>query len=205
MIYTDQYVEKPPALLSPTPGIGQESIKLGHGERPKYVFRHRLIALEGGRVLLRLRRNPTVEVEPATALCSVTNWGLRIPIPEVDQISRLMGRRFLELFSKSQLQQLTASEKAQWIQILDEVDFAAFSTDVAAPRYVEGKIRTKGKNVLVEWHDGVEELVPPVPAAALEFLEENENFGAFAKWGRDNRVQAIERVILLPEEWQQHS
>ncbi len=205
MIYTDYCVEKPPAILSPAPGIGQESIKLPHGERPKYVFRHRLIALEGGRVLLRLRRNPVVEVEPASAFCWVMNWGLKIPILEIDQISRLMGRRFLELFSKSQLQQLTESEGAQWIQILDEVDFAAFSTDAAAPRYVEGKIRTKRQSVLVEWHDGKEELIPHAVAVALEVLNENENFGAFVKWGRDDKVQTIERVIILPEEWQEQS
>ena len=203
MIYTDYSVEKPPALLSPAPGIGRETVQLPLGEKPKYVFRHRRIALEGGRILLRLRRNPIVEVESALALCRIINWELTIPILEIDQISRRMGRLFLELFSKSQLQQLTASEKAQWIKILDDVDFAAFSTDVAAPRYVEGKIQTKNPRVLVQWHDGEEEYIPPAVSAALDMLNSGENFGAFVKWGRDSKVETMERIIILPEEWQE--
>jgi hypothetical protein len=175
-------------------------VQLPLGEKPRYVFRHRRIALEGGRILLRLRRNPIVEVEPALALCRIINWELTIPILEIDQISRRMGRLFLELFSKSQLQQLTASEKAQWIKILDDVDFAAFSTDVAAPRYVEGKIQTKNPGVLVQWHDGEEEYIPPRVSAALDMLNSGENFGAFVKWDRDNKVETIERIIILPEE-----
>jgi hypothetical protein len=200
MIYTDYSVEKPPALLSPAPGIGRETVQLPLGEKPKYVFRHRRIALEGGRILLRLRRNPIVEVEPALALCRIINWELTIPILEIDQISRRMGRLFLELFSKSQLQQLTASEKAQWIKILDDVDFAAFSTDVAAPRYVEGKIQTKNPRVLVQWHDGEEEYIPPSVSATLDMLNSGENFGAFVRWGRDSKVETMERIIILPEE-----
>jgi len=203
MIYTDHSVETPPALLSPAPGIGRESVQLPLGEKPKYVFRHRRISLEGGRILLRLRRSPIVEVEPAIALCRIINWELTIPILEIDQISRLMGRLFLELFSKSQLQQLTELEKAQWIKILDDVDFAAFSADFAAPRYVEGKIQTKNPRVLVEWHDGEEEYIPPTASVALDILNEGESFGAFVKWGRDNKVETIERIIILPEEWQE--
>jgi len=162
-----------------------------------FKLSQRVVPLEGGNVLLRLRQAAVVEIDLARRCYRIPNWGLEIPVGEFGEIPRLLARKFLELFSHAQFNRLSDSEKANWANILNEVDYAAFSNDRSAPRYVEGRIIGRKPEVTVEWHDGERQIIPSRTAGALDLIKEGEDFGAFVKWGRGNRVQNVERVTLL--------
>jgi len=168
--------------------------------RPRFIYRRRILPLDGGKLLLRLWDDPQVEVDPATLQCQVVNWGVQIAHREIHDIDRRMARQFLDLFSKAGAQRLTEEESETWIRILDQVDFESFCADRAAPHYVEGTLLRKQPVWRVEWHDGETVNIPPGPASALRVLDDGDRFGAFVKLGRDNEVRAIERVVVLPTE-----
>ena len=168
--------------------------------RPRYLYRRRILPLDGGKLLLRLWDNPEVEVDPQTLRCEVVNWGLNVPHSEIHDVDRQMARQFLELFSKAEAQRLTEAETKTWLRILDQVDYASFCTARAAPHYVEGTLLRKQPIWRIEWHDGEIVNIPAGPAAALRVLNDGDRFGAFVKLGRDNEVKSIERVVVLPAE-----
>lgn len=95
---------------------------------------------------------------------------------------------------------MTEAERAAWILILDQVDYASFCTERAAPHYVEGTLLRKQPVWRIEWHDGETVNIPPGAASALRVLNDGDRFGAFIKLGRDNEVKAIERVVVLHDE-----
>jgi hypothetical protein len=167
-------------------------------EHLRYTYPNRLIALDGGKVLLRLRDDPLIEVDPASLECSIVGWSLKIPYDEIHDISRLLARRFLQLLRRAKSQQLTEDEEYDWISILGQVDYQIFSLEREPPRYVEGKILRKTPKLRVEWHDGQTEYISSGAGAALLVLNEGESFGAFVKWGRDG-IESIERVDFLPD------
>jgi hypothetical protein len=92
---------------------------------------------------------------------------------------------------------LSDSEANTWATILDDVDYSSFSTERSAPRYMEGRLLNKRPDVTVEWHDGDRQVIPPQAAVSLNLINEGEYFGAFVKWGRGDRIQHIERVVLV--------
>jgi hypothetical protein len=162
------------------------------------TYPNRLIALDGGKVLLRLRDDPVVEFNPSSSRWTIVGWGLAIPHEQLHDISRLMGRRFLQLFRRAKEDQLTNEERSDWITLLDHIDYTSFCIEREPPLYMEGTLLRKNSKVRVEWHDGQTEYIPPTAAISLEILEEGERFGAFVKWGRWG-IQSIERVDLLPD------
>ena len=168
--------------------------------RPTYTYRKSVLPLDGGKLLLRLWESPQVQVDPQTLMCAVLEWGMSIPHGEIHDIDRRMARQFLDLFSKAEAQRLTEAESATWLRILDQVDYASFCTERAAPHYVEGTLLRKQPVWRIEWHDGEKVNISPTAATALRVLNDGDRFGAFIKLGRDNEVKTIERVVVLPAE-----
>jgi hypothetical protein len=109
-----------------------------------------------------------------------------------------MTRKFVELFSKSEARCLSDAETRTWVRILDQVDYASFCIERAAPHYVEGTLLRKQPVWRVEWHDGEKTKITPAVAVPLRILNDGDQFGAFVKLGRDNEVKSIERVTILP-------
>src|SRR5215472_14302543 len=70
-------------------------------KRQQYVYRRKVLPIEGGRVLLRLTQNPIVEVDPATRECEALGWDITMPCEKVENLPQEMARRFLDLFSKA--------------------------------------------------------------------------------------------------------
>jgi hypothetical protein len=160
-----------------------------------FRFPQKLIPLDD-RNLLRLRKAPVVTVDTRTMEFDVQNWGIKMPCSEVHELPRQIGRRFLMLFSKGDSQNLSAEERLQWLQVLDQVDYPRFSFDRSAPQYTEGKLVRKNP-YKVEWHDGSIEVLPAALGAVLHLLDSGDTFSAFIKAGADNRTLAIERVCLI--------
>jgi hypothetical protein len=184
---TARYEEKTTFIWENAQQIQAQEYKLGQ----------RLLALEGGNILLRLRDAPVIEFYPGVQRCKVRNWELEFSVSQISEAPHLLARKFLELFSLAQANKLSDSEKANWVSILDEVDYAAFSNDRSAPRYLEGRLVRRKPDVTVEWHDGEQQIIPPGVAASLNLIQEGEDFSAFVKWGRGDRIKHIERVTLL--------
>jgi len=107
----------------------------------KFVINRNYLALEGGRLLLKLHKRPVLEVNPLTLECEVMGWGIKLSYVQAGEVDRVMARRFSLLFSKSDADELTAEDKKLWLSILDQVDFTSFCINRAAPHYVEGQLR----------------------------------------------------------------
>jgi hypothetical protein len=163
-----------------------------------FTYPNRLIALDGGKVLLRLRDDPVIELDSSSSQCTIVGWSLTIPFDQIHDISRLMGRRFLQLFGRSKSGLLTKQEDSDWTTLLDHVDYQMFSIDRELPHYIEGTLLRKTPKVRVEWHDGQTTYIPASIGASLQILNEGDSFGAFVKWGRRG-IESIERVDLLPD------
>ncbi len=166
--------------------------------RQQYAYRRSVLAIEGGRVLLRLTETPMVQVDPSTMECEVVGWGVRVPCAKAHELAREMARRFLDLFSKADGARLTEAEQHCWMSILDQVDFAGFAIDRAAPHYLEGKLVRVEPVCVVEWHDGERQQIDKDVARALSSLRSGDYFGAYVKLGRENVVRSIERIVVLP-------
>ena len=162
-------------------------------------FKYRLptIPLDGGKTILRLFEDPVIEVDHDKMECKVMQWDAALALTNVEDISRTLGRRFLELYSKSIDGRLTEQEEAHWLAVVQRVDYQAFCTDRTPARYVEGTLQAVNPACTVEWHDGEIEVLHPQVARSVNILNPGDRFGAWVKWGRDNKVQDIEGLKML--------
>lgn len=164
-----------------------------------YRLNQRIIPLDGGSLLLRLRRTLSLAVDPQTMTFDVEGWNIQLPVDQVADVPRYIARRFVELFSKADARILSVGDAQDWLRILEEVDFAQFSIDRSAPHYVEGTLLRHTPVCRVEWHDGEISNLEGEAAMALHWMEPNQRFGAFVRLGKGNVVKSIERVTLVFE------
>lgn len=163
-----------------------------------YKFEKELLPLEGGHLLLRLRDRLTVELDPTTMHCGVSDWNVRLPVSQVAELPQQLARQFLLLFSKADAGQMSELESNVWLKVVDQVDYRRFCIDRAAPQYLEGTIQTKQPTfVIVRWHDDTSEKIEFPVASALSVLQKGDEFGAYVKLGLDNKAMSIERLTIL--------
>ncbi len=163
-----------------------------------FVLKRSLLQIEPGQLLLRLLEHPEIRVERDTLECEVLGWGVRIAAATAEEIPKAMARRFLELFSKADRGQLNLEEQADWVSILDRVDYQSFCIERARPLYSEGVVISRQPNLVrVEWHDGTKENLEGAVARPLMNLRKGDEFSAWVKLGRDNMAIRIENVMLL--------
>ena len=168
------------------------------GMRIGYKLDRELLSLEGGQLLVRLRRPLTVEVDPSTMNCGVFDWGVTLPVSQVAELPNRLARQFLSLFSKADRGVLSDQESDQWLKVVDQVDYRRFCIDRAAPQYLEGQIQTKQPTfVIVRWYDDTPEKIEFPVASALSVLQKGDEFGAYVKLGLDNKAISIERLTIL--------
>ncbi len=190
-------------LLLSTAGAQQKyAFHAGYEPPPQkdlveYEFSQRVFALEGGGILLRFFRDPVVALDAKSGMCELKGWGLRMHNTEVEDLYRLIPRRFLELYSRADAGRLGPDDEPIWSEVLKQVDYAAFSIERAAPHYVEGVVLQRDPRCRVEWHDGSREALNPRVASALAEVKPGESFGCFAKLDREGKAVSIERVALL--------
>jgi hypothetical protein len=155
------------------------------------------ISLDGGRTILQLFDDPVIEVDHDKLECRVLHWDVVLPLTNVEDISRTLGRRFIELYSKAVDGRLTEQDEAHWFDVVQRVDYQGFCTDRTPARYVEGLIHAVNPSYIVEWHDGEMESLHPQAARTLNILSPGDRFGAWVKWGRDHKVKEIEGLKML--------
>ena len=168
------------------------------GRSFSYAYDRGVVALEGGRILVRLRHPLKVTLDYTNHEAEVEGWGLRFPISETGSLPEKLSRRFLLLFSKADRDDLNEQEQGDWINVLDQTDFRKFCIDRAAPQYAEGRIVQRQPNfVRVEWHDGELGNIHFPAAAALNGLHKGDEFSAHVKFGQDMVPLSIERIAIL--------
>ena len=156
------------------------------------------VQLEGGKQNLRLLKPLKLKLDSETMKVQVQDWRVQIDYANLGQLPREIARQFMKLMSKAEGETLSASEQADWLRIVDHVDFQQFCVDRSAPRYMEGKLTNRGSTVVVEWHDGTRETLDRNASRALSEVDAGERFAAFVKVGTKNRTLAMERVSLVP-------
>lgn len=175
--------------------------------KPSFVFEQRILSLEGGRQLLRLKKPLELQIDPDTMRFTVTDWGIEMDYLDLPKLPREVARRFVRLLNAAENENLTGVDQADWLRISDYVDFQRFYIDRSAPRYMEGTLRSNANVVIVEWHDGSRETVDWHVARALSEVNPGERFSVFVKLGIGDKAMFMERVSLLgtpsaEEDWE---
>lgn len=165
------------------------------------------ISIEGGNQSLRLVKPLTLQMNFETMRFKVIDWGIEMDYLDLPRLPREIARRFLILFNNANNESFTEKDQADWLHIIDYIDFTQFSIDRSVPRYMTGTLLSRGDHTFVEWHDGSHEKLHSNVASALNEVNVKEQFSAFVKLGRNNIVSAIERVSILQppngeEDWE---
>lgn len=127
----------------------------------------------------------------------VLGWNLEVPLGEGSKIPKLIARRFLELFSKSQNSLLSNDEASVFAQICSQVDYREFCALRRPPFWNEALIR-KTNPYTLDLGDSNLQKLDKKTAAALSLFKENDYIGAWFKCARDGKIQEIKGAILLP-------
>jgi hypothetical protein len=165
--------------------------------RQNFRFNQQIIPLDDGRTLLRLHEAPNLSVDPRTMEFEIEDWGIRMPCDKVEDLPHQIARKFITLFSKADQELIDSSEQLTWLKILDKVDYTQFIIERSSPHYTEG-VLLKKTPLVVKWHDGTTEILPPSLASVFFPLDPDDNFSAYVKIGKGNHTLGIERISLIP-------
>src|SRR5690348_4325355 len=99
-----------------------------------FVFEHSVIPMEGGKLSLRLSKPLTLKMDPRNLRFKVQDWGIEMDYLSLPQLPREVARRFIQLFNSAENERLTENVQADWLRVLEYVDFKQFSIDRSAPR-----------------------------------------------------------------------
>lgn len=163
-----------------------------------FEFPQTIIPLDDAGTLLKLWEPLELKVNGLDDTFQVESWNITMACDDVHLLPERLARKFMEFFSKSETGRITPKEEAQWIKILDTVDYQQFAIDRAPAHYMEGVVRKKFPHFRVEWNgDEHTERLSSEVSASLSLLQEGDEFSAYCKLGLDNEVKSMERVMLL--------
>lgn len=167
--------------------------------RTEFVYKRRILPVEGKRLLLRLWDDVSIAIDHEKYECEVVGWGLKMHPDSIENVAKAMSRRFLELYSKAVADRLENDEKADWISILDKIDYASFCEDREPPQYMEGEIERTSPVYRVRWHDGTSENLDPSVAKSLQVFQVADTFAGYVKMSRSGKTRLIERVTFITQ------
>jgi hypothetical protein len=152
-----------------------------------------------GEYFLVLENCPTIALSRRTRELEVQGWSIRLPFERRGDVDREIIRRFLLLHGKAERGQLANRETADWENILRQVDYQKFCADHAPSLYVEGKLLARNREKFeIEWNDETKESVDRSIGLALDILNPDEHFKAFARFGTGNKLSSITDVVPVP-------
>jgi hypothetical protein len=188
----------PPEFNAPRYAYVGQSLKADKqpAHLTEFEFAQTVIPLEGGQQCLRLLKSLRLTINE-TLEFEVQDWGIKMDCLKLPELPRELARRFLFLLSAAENEQLTEKDQADWVKISDYIDFRQFSVDRSPPRYQEGLMQSNKEKVIVVWHDGTRESLPPKVARALGDINVGERFSAHVKLGKNDETIGLKRVSLL--------
>lgn len=159
------------------------------------------IPMEEGR-FLRLSNpesNPIrLGISNATGTVEVLGWGLSVPAEKLVELHRFIGRRFLQLYSKSLIGGLTEQDEACLDVVSDQVDYRAYIASRAAPRYREATL-IRHEPLLIQFQDAKNVRLSPSLASSLHLFEPQDRFGAWFTTTPDGEITAIEYAVTVED------
>lgn len=128
----------------------------------------------------------------------VIDWGLIVPLEQSTDLPRLIGRRFLELYSKAVTGYLREEEREWLRKVSEQMDYHAFAAARKLPRYREATLVRKSPVLMVQFIEDRNIHLDQRLAAKLVSIEPGERFGAWFRLGDNGEVTDFEHVLLLP-------
>ena len=128
----------------------------------------------------------------------VIDWGLKISLEQSGDLPRLIGRRFLELYSKAVTDNLH-SEERDWLKsISKQMDYHSFAAARKLPRYREATLIRKTPALLVQFLAEQNVRLDSALVTKLYALEEGDRFGAWFTLDGDGNIADFQHILLLP-------
>jgi hypothetical protein len=160
-----------------------------------------LFWVEKGSVPLRVRKPLKLRYSDGDSgeMIEVVGWSIQVQSEAADSLNRLIPRKFLELFSKSQRRALTNDEENLFSEICNSVDYRSFSNRRASLRYREAKLVKKHPILSVEFADGSKETLNRDLLHILDVLEVGDWFSAMWRIGATGETVNIERLEIVPD------
>jgi hypothetical protein len=132
------------------------------------------------------------------ATLEVIDWGLIVPLEQSTELPRLIGRRFLELYSKA-VTGFLREEEREWLRkISEQMDYHSFAAARKLPRYREATLVRKSPVLQVQFIEDRNIKLDTRLTSKLVSIEPGERFGAWFRLGDDGEVTDFEHVLLLP-------
>lgn len=128
----------------------------------------------------------------------VIDWGLTVPLEQIGDLPRLIGRRFLDLYSKAVTGSLHEEEREWLRKVSDQMDYHAFAAARKLPRYREATLVRKSPSLRLQFIDDRDVTLDPHLAPKLIAVEPGDRFGAWFKLDGNGKVTDIEHVLFLP-------
>jgi len=151
-----------------------------------------------GDIMLSFEKYPTISYYQIQNEIEVKGWNIRLPIERCDDLGREIIRKYLFLYNKAGHNQLDNIEKAEWAEIVQQVDYKKFCIDRSPWVYGEGKLLDKTSDGFhVEWQDGSKERFSLAIGGSLDILNIGEWFQVFVKYGKDNKVIALDQLLPI--------
>lgn len=147
---------------------------------------------------LRIVRPLVLRYSGQSDQIEVEGWGISVGWDGIQELPRRIGRRFLDLFSRSQIGTLTEQEEACLQAACRHVDYFDFVASRSLPRYMEATLVRKSPKLLVQFLEDRNVALPVRLATDLDVLDEGDRFGAYFTLDRDENVIGLRNVILLP-------
>jgi len=128
----------------------------------------------------------------------VIDWGIVIPVEQSTELPRLIGRRFLELYSKAVTGYLREEDREWLRKISEQMDYHAFAAARKLPRYREATLVRKSPVLQVQFIEDKNVKLDTRLTSKLVSIEPGERFGAWFRLGDDGEVTDFEHVLMLP-------
>jgi len=132
--------------------------------------------------------------------CTILQWDIDFPFSEsslLDDIEKLIARKFLSLWGKAIDNNLNDDEYKLWVSIVDYIDMKRFVEDWFPARYMEGILIKLNENPKIEWHTGLTSTISRKQLSAeCPWLEEGDHFSCYVKFSDQNQVSSLSNVML---------
>jgi len=134
----------------------------------------------------------------ATGTLEVIDWGLEIPLEQSGDLPRLIGRRFLELYSKAVTGYLHDEER-DWLKTISkQMDYHSFAAARKLPRYREATLIRKAPALLLQFLEEKNVRLDTALVSKLHTLNEGDRFGAWFTLDGNGTIVDFQHVLLLP-------
>lgn len=140
----------------------------------------------------------TVKYSDSDGKLEILGWGLSVDLRESNDLPRRIGKRFLELYSRSVRDELSDQDEACFEKICEQVDYRRFCRSRELPRFREALLVRKQPTGFLKFLDGKKIKISSELTAQLRVLDEGQYFGALFEHDDSGDISGIKNIIILP-------